>query len=400
MEKIATIKDIKRKFKDYNKKKNEFNIFKALHNEDDERRLHSRFISYLLSPESSHGMRDCFLKLFINRVLKIDDNPKRGPKLDFELDWDRIIVLPNEKKKAEFYDIDILIDDGTNAVVIENKIFAGDSNHTGKNNGYNGQLSRYYNTIKEGKDEKNDIKINGGNFGKRESVFIVYLTLSGKEPSKESYEETLKIENIKRIDYPTNINGWLSECRKEVQKKNELLSKIIAQYQILTSDIGTIKNVQELLSEGIDIAWELQSENGYFTTPENTELFKHVQWHTIADFFNELETKLNANVQNKPKPEDITKVVYAQSDNTPLSISFRYNGIDDIFYIANDNKGFTFAPINGREKYQKLCEVEINFNRFSDEATFKMINSGNRAKIIAEIAEQISKRYDKLPNAF
>ncbi len=53
-----------------NNQKTKFNIFSALHNETDERRLHSRFIAYLLSSESNHGMGNEFLKLFLSTVLK------------------------------------------------------------------------------------------------------------------------------------------------------------------------------------------------------------------------------------------------------------------------------------------------------------------------------------------
>ena len=51
-------------YNDYIDKKIEaeskFNIFTALHNERDEKRLHSRFIAYLLNPNSKHKKVTCF----------------------------------------------------------------------------------------------------------------------------------------------------------------------------------------------------------------------------------------------------------------------------------------------------------------------------------------------------
>lgn len=50
-----------------------FNIFSALHNMNDEERLHSRFIAYLLRSDANHRMGNEFLKLFVQSVLQIDD---------------------------------------------------------------------------------------------------------------------------------------------------------------------------------------------------------------------------------------------------------------------------------------------------------------------------------------
>ena len=64
------------------KREIKFNIFSALHDINDERRLHSRFIAYLLSRNSEHllsqnhhhGMGNEFLKIFMKSVRNIDFN--------------------------------------------------------------------------------------------------------------------------------------------------------------------------------------------------------------------------------------------------------------------------------------------------------------------------------------
>lgn len=63
MEEDLFLKDLEDVENQYQKEQvahKSFNIFSALHIIEDERRLHSRFISYLLSPKSKHGMGDAF----------------------------------------------------------------------------------------------------------------------------------------------------------------------------------------------------------------------------------------------------------------------------------------------------------------------------------------------------
>lgn len=141
---LTAIKSVQNKY-DLIRDKNRFNIFKALHKEKDEVRLHSRFISYLLAPDSGHGLGKVFCELFIREILGIDES---------QFNLSSYTVLPNESSKSEYKEIDILIinKQAKQAIIIENKINAKDSNREGKNekkDGYDGQLERYYNTIKK-----------------------------------------------------------------------------------------------------------------------------------------------------------------------------------------------------------------------------------------------------------
>lgn len=88
---LESINDIKNEY-DNERKKNRFNVFTALFKENDEVKLHSRFISYLLSSNSGHGMEDLFLKIFVRDILKIKE---------IEFDINSCEVIPNEflKKK-------------------------------------------------------------------------------------------------------------------------------------------------------------------------------------------------------------------------------------------------------------------------------------------------------------
>src|SRR5690606_25955059 len=94
-----------------------------------------------------------FLKLFVQLVLKIED-------FDFE----------NCTVEREYKDIDILIYNKQQAIIIENKIFAGDRPR---------QLERYYEIIfNEGIDHKRKEII------QPDQIHIVYLALTKRYPSK------------------------------------------------------------------------------------------------------------------------------------------------------------------------------------------------------------------------
>lgn len=56
---LNSIKVSKSKY-DEKREKNRFNIFTAMYKSNEEVKLHSRFISYLLCSKSGHGMGGCF----------------------------------------------------------------------------------------------------------------------------------------------------------------------------------------------------------------------------------------------------------------------------------------------------------------------------------------------------
>ena len=107
-----------------------FNVFTTLLPYDDEVYLHSRFISTMLDPECPHKFKDVFLKTFLNVLGS-----------EFEYNLNNLLVKPSSTDWTEYKEIDILLIDRHkgNAVIVENKINAKDSNHADE-----GQLERYY----------------------------------------------------------------------------------------------------------------------------------------------------------------------------------------------------------------------------------------------------------------
>lgn len=140
----------------------EFNIFNALQIVNNEIR-HSNFLSWLMSPNESHGLGDYFLTSFLKKVSsKAFSLGIEGPSV-FDIDaWN----FSDAEILREWRNIDILIkcDDEKFICVVENKIHSKE---------HNNQLQRYKHIVE---NEYPDYK-----------KFFVYLTIEGDIPSEGDY---------------------------------------------------------------------------------------------------------------------------------------------------------------------------------------------------------------------
>lgn len=410
--------------KEYEAERKGFNIFRALHKEHDEKYLHSRFISYLLSPASTHGMENKFLKLFIDRV------SEAYPDLKFNIN--ECYVRPNEREKGEIDDIDIRISNEKQVIIIENKIYARDSNHPDKVEPKERiQLIRCYNKVKT-KDNK---------------VFVVYLTLDGHDP--EEIESIKQFFPVLKIEYRTEILEWIESCINILE--DNYLKETLKQYEkvinILTNDVKRAKELQSKIGENIEEAWHEEDTRCFIFEMED---FKHVQWHTIDKFWEELAIKLveepiNAKITNRITIEEISGIVHKNWKGS-YGITFELKNGQE-WYIVNDNiNGLSFGKIfegritleqidnilnsknneaygicfildDGKEWYitndkikstyrEKLEEMSknkhrikiwfeisknIKFTDFSNEDTFMLINAKKRGKRIDEIINMLKE---------
>lgn len=117
---LRDINIVRKKFEEREKNEDNFNMFTILRKESDEVYLHSRFLSALLDPNGPHRLGATNLDLFLQEV---NSNFEYGPKY--------LEVIPNNKNRAEYKNIDILFIDRRNkqAVIVENKIYHRDTNH-------------------------------------------------------------------------------------------------------------------------------------------------------------------------------------------------------------------------------------------------------------------------------
>lgn len=194
-----------------------FNVFNTIGLRTEEVRLHSAFISELLNPKGSHGLSNKLLQAFLERL----GMPRNYVKDAKEKITERYIGV---KKNNDGGRIDIIVEDGKKALIIENKIFAEDQEN---------QLLRYFNYGRK-------------QFGDDFKLF--YLTLEGDEPDDKSLGG--KYFPFEKISYRTEIVDWLDACI-EIAKDKPLTKAVIIQYrdlikQITNTDMDT-KYEEELL---------------------------------------------------------------------------------------------------------------------------------------------------------
>jgi hypothetical protein len=196
---------------------NSFNIFKLIGVLNKEVSFHSKFISELLNPKGSHSLGDTFLLLFLDGFGVLEQFDSRNVKVLTESYVGRL--------SDDYLDgglIDILLHDGKSALVIENKIFAGDQKY---------QLVRYH------------------NYARRNFKYfkVLYLTLNGDLPDKISIgESNIEFDNI---SYENEILEWLEKCREKAVSHptlRETISQYIGAIKILTN-----QTENKLMSEEI-----------------------------------------------------------------------------------------------------------------------------------------------------
>ena len=249
-----------------NEGKEKFNVFTCLMDSSDEENLHSRFISSILDPKGSHGLGFAPIDIILKTL-----------NSSFQYNQESIEVKPSSDNWTEHKKIDILlIDRKTNyAIIIENKIYACDSNHDDE-----GQLERYYRRIIE------EDKI------PQENVEVYYLTIDGHEPSEESVSTSLKykdLPNIVRcITYGNEITQWLQQCM-QIACDKPYLRETIAQYINLIKEMANDTEIEDRLE-----ILKIISKND--DTLASAKLlfdnYKHIQWHTIFDLFNDFYSEL------------------------------------------------------------------------------------------------------------
>lgn len=251
---LSQVRIVSQKIKEQRKEKFErgesFNIFNDLGFMSDEVHLHSMFLANLLNPKGSHGQRGKFLEAFLKML------QKSFPAISADsLELDTAIASVEVEKyigrqtDSEGGRIDIYLTDGKHSIIIENKIYAGDQHH---------QMLRYWNY---GMSQKgNDTE---------KSFVLIYLTLDGCSPSKDSLGEDLKENDIVCLSYKSDIRGWLDRC-VELASRTPLVRETINQY-ISTIDILT-NNVMEDNKELLDILSKEENLDAIYDIANNKNI--------------------------------------------------------------------------------------------------------------------------------
>ena len=258
-----------------------FNVFSVLRMETAEMETHSAFLASLLNPDGDHGMNDTFLKSFVNNVFRDKPGQER-----FDLNTSQCAV------QVEHFTgdgrIDILIADNTahKAIVIENKIYAGDQN---------AQMKRYYDYAA--------VNYAGG-------FRLLYLTLDGHEPSDDSRKD-LKDVDFVCISYQSTILPWLEQCAKDAYNK-PLVRETINQYISLIKNLTGMGN--DHFKESLNV---LTSEEFVGTTLDILENSGNIQCRIRELFVQKIQQECKQLGLECTFDEGIIKV----SDNSWITIS-------------------------------------------------------------------------------
>lgn len=263
---LLEVESISRRYEELEKLKGEnFNVFQIFNMESDENKMHSRFIETLLNPIGPHGLGSIFLEFFlaeINFSNYFTDVNIVNTKVEHTIG-----KLNKDGMDPKGGRIDIFIWNTEKSISIENKIYASDQEE---------QIVRYANHNK-GRNK------------------VLYLTLDGKEPSKNSkgkLKSNLESDDpdFYCISYSATIINWLYKCQKEASDL-PIIRETIKQYIItikrLTGQLTNQKMGKELHKLIID---------NYEESIKISRNIENAKIEVINDFLNYLKSKLETNL--------------------------------------------------------------------------------------------------------
>lgn len=208
-----------------------FNIFDVLNLTTAEVQTHSSFLAELLNPQGSHGLGSYPLECFVSMLDKYHPLSFNSSKASVRKEI-RIGTIDKEYNTGG--QIDLLIEDGDNAIIIENKIYAGDQKK---------QLLRYY---RYGNDKR-----------RYKDFVLLYLTLDGHEPDPISTSDAGRTPPIQSgkgfycVSYREDIRNLLDACMVKAFDK-PLVRETLIQYNNLITELTHTSmdntNKQDLLS--------------------------------------------------------------------------------------------------------------------------------------------------------
>lgn len=374
---LTSVENVNRRYKAVSRVQEEggttYNVFDVLGVTTYEVRLHSSIIASLLQPQG-HGAGKGFLKAFL-----------RMPRLalpDGFLNADRVTV-EKEKQIGAVTDtdggrIDLYLSDGSNSVIIENKIYASDQEN---------QMLRYYNYAKK----------TGKGF------VLVYLSLDGKAPGDSSLGGQLKEEDIKCLSYRDDIIPWLRECVRiaaNLPYVRETLNQYIMTLKDLTdTDMPENNEIIDLLSSKENIEAMFSVYNNF-----SGSLNKIVKdfCETLKDRVADLGFRMETNTENMTDRYARFKFRRENWNNVCLALEFEKPNLGQLaigFLKTNDNLS-DIRKLDGVKKAaDELSYYKDNNNWFwsypdrnrnwNNPETIKMLFDGTMADWFVKVMEEV-----------
>lgn len=344
-----------------------FNLFKVMHHITDEKRLHSRFIAFLINPVASHGQGTLFLEMFLRDA-------------DIEgFDITNVSVSPAETPKKKDQGIDIIIqNDKGQAIIIENKIYA-DNDSKRKEEATTSQLLSDYDKKKE---EFNDIR-------------LIYLSLYSQQAIlNELFAE--REQDIVALDYVNFVSDWLQNCLDKTINGSRLRVSIEEYAQVvneITNDYKLALRLEEATGDNLDFGYDFWIEKAKTKGAPLKEEFNKLRWHVIFEFMTALrgaiQTEFNTEV-SEINEDDLRAVIHRKTIRAQLVLSFIHDGAT--YYLCNDAvKGFTIGSVGRKvtKNYQELFNGKFSFSDFTKRDTFNLINDDNAKELLNDLLSEL-----------
>jgi len=379
----------------HEKECSQFNDLKAVLPIHDEVRMHSHFITSLLDPYAPHGMGKEGLRLFL-KCINVD-------KADAIIEDCNLTVQPNYKYKTEYKNMDILVRTKRYAVLIENKIFASDSNYDkdGEEIDDNrnvqvkrkGQLERYYARLVNPESK-------GFGYYKKENIYVRYLTIDGHSASVEStgairdendrYKFKELPEKVKDISYGIHILDWLKELVSN-ERINNAIKPHINQYIMIIKEMVNKLEVNERIAIVNTIGKLSLDERKALSTLFRNE--KDICWHIADLFFQDLNSKTKENGikmwikqindKNINEVDDICEMMpYILNDTVGP-----HGGKSIVhFFFSKDNDSPVLILDRGVIEFEGL---KIDFNDLNSIETLNLSNEEYRKEKVKEVFEKM-----------
>lgn len=318
---------IRKKYKDFEEITGEnFNVFDILNVSTNEM-SHSSFVCFLLDTKAKHGQKDLFLKLFLEQIKNQFENEKNDILIQFDTINSYAITEKSIGYKSDDVSnggrIDIIINDGKNNIIIENKIYAGDQEK---------QMMRYHNYDP--------------------NAPLIYLSLGDETPSEDSISHSDKKLELNKdfisISYKSDIKKWIEECIKSVYDK-PLIRETLRQYVFLINELTNQSNNKKMSEEILEIMKRNLNES--FDINDNFEKLKD---KLFFDFIEKVKVKLEGDeiyLNLNAFKRDV-------KDNEILIQNKNWKGTDFRISIYCENKEL-FIGLWDSKIDQKIKEMEI-----------------------------------------
>ena len=235
-----------------------FNVFTVLRSASDEVNLHSRFLHALLDHRDPFSQQRENLEAFVRTVVQAHGFDTANANVERESD-----------------NIDLLISNPTQAIVVENKIWAGDQER---------QLERYRNLL-----------LTRG-YGE-ESIWLVYLTPFGHEPSEESVGEMPA--HVEQVSYRENLPDWLLGCQRRAFD-DPGLRESIAQYLRLIRRMTHNDYEAEHMNELKELL--LRDDNLVLADQISKSLIE-AEVELVKEFYEVIDRVLHEEISDLPGPD-------------------------------------------------------------------------------------------------